>query len=202
MAAWCPVAGSPRSFGRDIEMASACPAGLNPGLPSPLAGWENDTASSEPRATYAPAAALLHLLRSALIMKRELSVGRWAFFNKITKAAFSPKQESKVFAAVSQHRDAFGMGGNAPTHSSHRSHSWVPRGRSGSRCFPSCSASTLCWCFSKSCETSFPACCAPGTRPEGDSSQLARLLALNLTFEELAPIFAARCLPGSSLLQG
>ena len=153
-------------------------------------------------ATYAPAAALLHLLRSALIMKRELSVGRWAFFNKIIKAAFSPKQESKVFAAVSQHRDAFGMGGNAPTHSSHRSHSWVPRGRSGSRCFPSCSASTLCWCFSKSCETSFPACCAPGTRPEGDSSQLARLLALNLTFEELAPIFAAWCLPGSSLLQG
>lgn len=107
-------------------------------------------------AIYAPAAALLHLLGSALIMKRESSVGRWAFFNKITKAAFSPKQESKVFAAVSQHRDAFGMGGNAPTHSSHRSHGRLPRGRSGSRCFPSCLASTLCWCFSRSWERSFP----------------------------------------------
>lgn len=57
-------------------------------------------------ATYAPAAAVLHLLHSALIMKRESSVGRWAFFNKITKAVFSPKQESKAFAVVSQHRDA------------------------------------------------------------------------------------------------
>lgn len=135
-------------------------------------------------------------------MKRESSVGRWAFFNKITEAAFSPKQERKVFAAVSQHRDAFGMGGNAPTHSSHRSRSRLPRGRSGSRCFPSCLASTLCWCFSKSCQRSFPTCSAPGTRPGGDSSHLAGLLALNLLFEERAPIFAARCLTGSSWLQG
>lgn len=133
-------------------------------------------------ATSAPAAALLHLLCSALIMKRESSVGRWAFFNKITKAAFSSKQESKVFAAVSQHIDAFGMGGNAPTHDSHRSHSRVPRGRSGLRCFPSRSASTVCWCFSKSCERSFPMCSAPGTRPDGHSSQLAGLLPPNLTF--------------------
>lgn len=132
-------------------------------------------------------------------MKRESSVGRWAFFNKITKAAFSPKQESKMFAAVSQHRGAFGMGGNAPTHSSRRSHSGVAGGRSGLRCFPSGMASTLHWCFSKSCERSFPTCSAPGTTPDGDSSQLAGLLALNLLFEELAPIFAAPCLTSSSL---
>lgn len=73
-------------------------------------------------ATYAPAAALPHSLRSALIMERESGVGRRAFFNKITKPVFS-EQESKVFAAVSQRGDALGMGGLPPTRSSLRS--WV-----------------------------------------------------------------------------
>lgn len=54
MAAGCPVAGGPRSFGGDIEMASACPAGLNLGLSAPLAGWEDNAASSEPRLARKP----------------------------------------------------------------------------------------------------------------------------------------------------
>lgn len=48
------LAGGPRAFGGDAEMASACPAGLNPGLPSPLVGWEDNAASSEPRLALKP----------------------------------------------------------------------------------------------------------------------------------------------------
>lgn len=54
MAAWCQIARGPWSFGGDTEMASACPASLNPGLPSPLVGWEDNTASLEPRLAQKP----------------------------------------------------------------------------------------------------------------------------------------------------
>lgn len=61
-------------------------------------------------------------LNSELIIKRESSVGRWTFLNKITEAAFSLKLESKVFDIMSQHRDDFGMGDNAHTHTDNHTH--------------------------------------------------------------------------------